>query len=70
MDNYALVIKQQLMAIMDYMASKKEEFVKAPEKDFTRNRKLSFKDTIILMLSMGGGSLNNELMKYFNYNRH
>ena len=68
MDNYALVIKEQLMAIITDMASRKEAFVKVPGKDFTRTRKLSFEDTIILMLSMGGGSLNKELLEYFDYN--
>jgi len=66
-DNYARTVKEQLMAIITDMASRKEEFVKAPGKDFTRKRKLSFEDTIVMMLSMGGGSLNKELMEYFNY---
>jgi len=67
MDNSSLAVKERIMSIIADMASKKEEFVKAPGKDFTRKRKLSFEDTIILMLSMGGGSLNKELIEYFNY---
>lgn len=67
MANYALFVKEKMMSIIADMASRKEEFVKNPEKDFTRNRKLSFEETINFMLSMGGGSLNKELMEHFNY---
>lgn len=68
MANYSLSVKKKLMSIIDDMASRKEEFVKNPYKDFTRNRKLLFDDIIKIILSMGGGSLNRELMQYFNFN--
>jgi hypothetical protein len=42
-------------------------FVNNPEKDFTRKRKLDFKDMLNILLSMGGNSLKLELMKYFSY---
>ncbi|WP_312887401.1 IS4 family transposase [Clostridium lacusfryxellense] len=42
-------------------------FVNDPEKDFTRKRKLNFKDMLNILLSMGGNSLKLELMKYFSY---
>jgi len=67
MANYSLFVKEKIMSIISDMASRKEEFVKNPGKDFTRNRKLSFEETINFMLSMGGGSLNKELMEHFNY---
>ena len=68
MINFSLNVKRKLMSIISNMASRKEEYVKNPEKDFTRNRKLSFEETIKLMLSMGGGSLKKELLEHFNYN--
>lgn len=34
-------------------------------KDFSRNRKLSFMDTILFTISMGGQSFNKELYHYF-----
>ena len=40
-------------------------FSSAPEKDFTRNRKLPFETVIKTLLCMEGGSLTNELMKRF-----
>lgn len=36
-----------------------------PEKDFSRNRKLSFEKMMTSILCMGGGSLTNELMDCF-----
>lgn len=66
--NHSLFVKKNLMSTIADMASKKEEFVRNPKKDFTRNRKLSFEETIKFMLSLGGGSLNKELIEHFNYN--
>ena len=40
-------------------------FSTKPEKDFTRNRKLSFETMIKTLLCMEGGNLTNELMKRF-----
>lgn len=40
-------------------------FLKNPSKDFTRKRKLSFQDTISVLLSMEGKSTTNELLDYF-----
>lgn len=41
----------------------KSEFCIHPEKDFTRNRKITFISTIKSILSFGGGTLTNELLK-------
>ena len=54
MINYSLFVKEKLKSIIADMASRKDEFVKDPGKDFTRRRKLSFEETINFMLSMGG----------------
>lgn len=40
-------------------------FVKKPESDFPRNRKLPFRKAVFFLLAMEGGSLSNELMKHF-----
>ena len=40
-------------------------YSKAPGKDFTRNRKLSFETMIKTLLCIEGGSITNELMKRF-----
>lgn len=59
------IVKESLDLVLDYMEEHKEMFVKNPEKDFTRNRKLGFRDIIKLVLSMKGNTLNKELYDYF-----
>ena len=56
------------MTIINEMSEKPWLFAKNPKKDFTRNRKLSFKTLITLLLYMGGNSIGNELYKYFDFN--
>ena len=41
----------------------KAQFCRCPEKDFTRDRKLSFESIIRSILYFGGGTLTNELLK-------
>lgn len=48
------------------MSAHPETFVKNPGKDFTRERKLPFKQVLKAVLSMTGKSLRGELMEYFN----
>lgn len=67
MDKYPRLVKEKLTEIISKMATDPKLFVKNPNTDFTRNRKLSFETVIHLMLSMGGKSLSNELMEYFDY---
>ena len=59
------LIKDKLDIIIDYMDKHKELFVKNPEKDFVRNRKVNFKDIIRIVLSMKGESVDRELYDYF-----
>lgn len=42
-------------------------FVNNPDKDFLRRRKLDFKKMMYLIISMESGSMNHELLKFFNY---
>jgi hypothetical protein len=67
MAKYPRLVKEKLTNIISKMASDPKLFVKNPNTDFTRNRKLSFETVIHLMLSMGGKSLTSELMEYFDY---
>lgn len=66
--NYdANAVKENLMDQIEKLESIKTLFLSNPEKDFTRKRKLDFKETIRLILSMGGKSLKVELLEYFNF---
>jgi len=67
MTDYPHFVKDKLIEIVNQMAADPKLFVKNPNIDFTRNRKLSFKTVMNLMLSMGGNSLTSELMDYFDY---
>lgn len=59
------MIKRTLKKCINEMSAHPETFVKNPGKDFTRERKLPFKQVLKAVLSMTGKSLRGELMEYF-----
>jgi arsenate reductase-like glutaredoxin family protein len=59
------VIKQKLDAAITQLCKVSWMFTKHPEKDFTRDRKLPFRKVVSFLLSMEGGTLTTELLKYF-----
>ena len=61
-------IKRTLKKCINEICEHPEVFARNPEKDFTRSRKLPFKQVLKSVLSMTGKSLRNELMEYFNLN--
>lgn len=67
MNNYAELIKNKLENVLDNIEKDYQLFVKNPEKDFSRKRKLSFKEVLKMILSLEGNSLNHELLKYFSF---
>lgn len=60
-------VKNLLLKHIQIMEDNRRTFVKDPLRDFTRKRKLSFSDTILLLISMECGSIRSELLKYFSY---
>lgn len=60
-------VKELLEKHIRNMEQNRSAFVKDPERDFTRNRKLSFFDTVMLIVSMECGTIRSELLKYFSY---
>ena len=60
-------VKTTLWDIIDEMSLSIPSFVNNPDKDFLRRRKLDFKKMMRLIISMESGSLNHELLKFFNY---
>ena len=60
-------VKSTLWAIVDHMACNTARFVKNPEKDFTRDRKLGFVQLIHFFLCMESGCIGHELLKYFSF---
>lgn len=67
MNNYAELIKVKLENVLEQIDNQHQFYVKNPLKDFSRKRKLSFKEVLKLILSMEGNSLNKELLKYFSF---
>ena len=67
MNDYPRFVKNKLTELIREMAAEPKLFVKNPNADFTRTRKLAFETVMNLMLSMGGNSLTSELMEYFDY---
>ena len=67
MNHYPSNGKEKLNSIILSMAEHHWLFSKNPGHDFTRQRlgKLSFYDTMRLIISMGKGSTNDEIMDYF-----
>lgn len=60
-------VKTALWDIIDKMSLSPSSFVKNPDCDFSRKRKLDFQTMMRLMISMESGCLNHELLKFFNY---
>lgn len=58
-------IKNLLDDVIADITNNKTSFVKNPEKDFTRDRKLPFDKVIKIVLSMKGNTLNKELYDFF-----
>lgn len=58
-------IRKRLKSCISAIDSRKSEFCINPEKDFTRNRKMTFKETISFILSLSSCSLPAELRRYF-----
>ena len=62
---YSDVVKTTLLSSIDKLAKNPEKFAVHPGKDFTRNRKLCFKDFILLLLTMEGDCIREELYRFF-----
>jgi len=60
-----IAVKKKLSCAIDQLCEVPWMFSKRPGKDFTRKRKLSFQKIISFILAMEGGSLTNEMLKYF-----
>lgn len=61
------MIKGKLISIIKRTSASSWKFVKNPGKDFTRKRKLSFETVLRLLVGMGGGSINAELLEHSGY---
>jgi hypothetical protein len=57
MSSYAEVVKDKLLTVIENLTQNKDLFVKEPDKDFTRKRKISFQTFITLCCQWVGKAL-------------
>jgi len=62
---FAKNLKSHLIRIIDDIAADPASVAKNPGVDFTRKRSLDIKTLLLLMLGMGGNTLNKEIYDYF-----
>lgn len=67
MNDYANSLKQTLTSLIQEMSAAPAHYVKNPEKDFTRKKKLPFETVMQLLISMGGNSIYKELLESQGY---
>ena len=58
-------VKKVLLKTISSMVADRSSFVRHPGVDFSRQRKCSFKDLILFLLTMEDSSLNRELRRFF-----
>lgn len=67
MNEYANSLKQTLTSLIREMSTTPAPYVKNPDTDFTRKKKLPFETVMQLLISMGGNSLYKELLESQGY---
>lgn len=67
MNEYANSLKETLTSLIREMSAAPAPYVKNPEKDFTRRKKLPFDTVMQLLISMGGNSIYKELLESQGY---
>ena len=67
MNEYPNTVKEKLTSLINEMSASPALFVKSPDKDFTRDRKLPFDTVMHLLISMGGNSIYKELLETQGY---
>lgn len=58
-------VKVLLLTTIDELLSQPEKYAKKPGRDFTRNRKMGFRDLLLMFLTMEASCVKEELYRYF-----
>ena len=66
-DTFMLTLKEKLDSCITELDSMHHLFCKNPKTDFTRNRKISFEDTVRFLIELQSKSLPNEVIDYFGH---
>ena len=67
MKSYPNTLKRNLLNTIPQMQEDLPQYTPAPQRNFTRNRKLPFEKLCRTILSMSGQSLHVELQRQFRY---
>jgi hypothetical protein len=67
MNAFANSLKETLTSLIREMSASPAPYVKNPNKDFTRRKKLPFETVMHLLISMGGNSIYKELLESQGY---
>ena len=70
MSSQIQIVKEKLKLSISQLCKTSWMFVKNPDRDFTRERKLPLHEIISILLCMEGGSLTGELLRYFGCSRY
>ena len=65
----SMAVKAMLLALINEMAAEPEKYSVNPGRDFTRNRKLGLRNTLLLLLTMEADSIKEELYIFFGRNK-
>ena len=58
------IVKEKFNNVIDEMAAAPSLWAKDPQRDFTRNTLMNFKNTMTAVFHMGGQSLDKELFTF------
>ena len=64
---YATAVRDALLGSISHIDHEKYRFLAHPERDFTRERRLPFRDILRICIQMEGKTLQNELLGYFDF---
>ena len=67
MSHYISQVTTSLENIITELSENPSLFLKNPETDFTRNRKIDFKTLVGITMNSGGATMSKELLDYFDF---
>lgn len=67
MSNYIQAVTNSLTNLISDLSDNPSEFLKNPEADFSRKRKIDFKTFIGITMNSGGCTMSKELLDYFDF---
>lgn len=63
--NYSDFVKAMLLASIHELAEDSNKYAVNPGRDFSRNRKISFEDLLLMLLTMEADCIKEELYRFF-----